>query len=434
MTVRRRLSCVALLAALALTAASGCSESPSGDAGSSSEDTVTLDMTWWGNPVRAEATEKAVAAFEAAHPNIDVNTASATFDGYHDRLSVQIAANDAPDVMQLQGEYMVEYGTKGALLPLTKVDTSQLDKGLTANGLINDQQVAVPTGMSTLAIVANPEVFKEAGVPLPDDTTWTWQEFAQVAKTISDKTSNRKRGTKSLGWDITEMATWTSQRGHELFTEDGKLGATGDDFASLFQLASELVESGAAPSAGETVEQYALSPEESGVATGRYAMQLDAVSNLPALEKAAGHELKLLRLPSATGKAGDAHMMFVAAQYWGASGRGEHPEEAQLLIDFLANSTEAGEILGVARSVPANAEIRDAIADEVEPSDKTVLTFMKDISDEVVPGRLAPPGTATFTKNFQRYTSEVLFKRMSPEQAAGAMVKETNDELAAAGQ
>jgi multiple sugar transport system substrate-binding protein len=391
-------------------------------------------MTWWGNPVRAEATEKAVAAFEAAHSNIDVKTASATFDGYHDRLSVQIAANDAPDVMQLQGEYMAEYGTKGALLPLTKVDTSQLEKGLTGNGLINDQQVAVPTGMSTLAIVANPEVFKEAGVPLPDDTTWTWQEFAQVAKTISDKTSNRKRGTKSLGWDITEMATWTSQRGHELFTEDGKLGATGDDFASLFQLASELVESGAAPSAGETVEQYALSPEESGVATGRYAMQLDAVSNLPALEKAAGHELKLLRLPSATGEAGDAHMMFVAAQYWGASGRSEHPEEAQLLIDFLANSTEAGEILGVTRSVPANAEIRDAIADEVAPSDKTVLTFMKDISDEVVPGRLAPPGTATFTKNFQRYTSEVLFKRMSPEQAAGAMVKETNDELAAAGQ
>ena len=116
------------------------------------------------------------------------------------------------------------------------------------------------------------------------------------------------------------MATWTSQRGHELFTEDGKLGATGDDFASLFQLASELVQSSAAPPADETVEQYALSPEESGVATGR-RMQLDAVSNLPALEKAAGHELKLLRLPSATGKAGEHHMMFVAAQYWGASGQ-----------------------------------------------------------------------------------------------------------------
>jgi multiple sugar transport system substrate-binding protein len=434
MTVRRRLSCVALLAALVMTAASGCTESPSGDAGSSDQEPVTLDMTWWGNPARAEATEKAVAAFETAHPNVDVNTAAGAFDGYHDRLSVQIAANDAPDVMQLQGEFMVQYGSQGALLPLTQVQTSQLDKGLTANGLIDGKQLAVPTGMSTLAIVADPEVFEEAGVPLPDDTTWTWQEFARIAQTISDKTSERKRGTKSLGWDITEMATWTSQRGNQLFTEDGKLGATVDDFASLFQLASELVESGAAPPADETVEQYGLSPEQSGVATGRYAMQLDAVSNLPALEKGAGHPLKVFRLPSATGKAGDAHMMFVAAQYWAASGRTEHPEEAQMLIEFLANSTEAGELLGVTRSVPANAEIRAAIADNVQPSDKTVLTFMDDLSDEVVPSRLAPPGSASFTENFQRYTSEVLFKRMSPTEAAGAMIKETKDELATAGQ
>ena len=377
MTVRRRLSCVGILTAIVITAA-GCSGSPE-DSGSSAGDQVTLDLTWWGNSARAQATEQAVAAFEKEHPEIDVRTASATLDGYHDRLSIQIAVNDAPDVMQLQGEFMVEYGTRGALLPLTQVETSQLHKGLTANGLIDGEQVALPTGMSTLAIVADAAVFKEAGVSLPDDTTWTWQDFSQVAEAISDKTSERKRGTKSLGWDIAEAATWTSQRGHELFTQEGKLGATVDDFASHFQLASDLVESGAAPSAGETVEQYPLSPEQSGVATGRYAMQLDAVSNLPALENAAGHELKLLRLPSATGKAGDAQMMFVAAQYWGASGRSEHPAEAQLLIDYLANSSAAGELLGATRSVPVNAEIRDAIADHVQASDKTVLTFMNDI-------------------------------------------------------
>jgi multiple sugar transport system substrate-binding protein len=432
MTVRRRLSCAALLAALVLAAGSGCSGS-SGDGGSSTGERITLDLTWWGNPVRAEATEKAVAAFEAAHPEIDVNPAGGAFDGYHDKLSVQIAAKDAPDVMQLQGEYMVQYGNQGALLPLTQVQTAQLDPGLTANGLIDDEQLAVPTGMSTLAIVADPEAFEKAGVPLPDDTTWTWTEFARVAKSISDKTSNRTRGTKSIGWDITEMASWTSQRGHELFTADGKLGATVDDFSSLFQLASELSKSGAAPAAAETVEQYPLSPEESGVATGRYAMQLDSVSNLPALEKGAGHALKLLRLPSTSGKVGEADMVFVAAQYWSASARTEHPEEAQLLIEFLANSTEAGQILGVSRSVPANAEIRNAIAAGLQPSDKSVLTFMDDVSDEVAPARLAPPGTASFTKNFQRYTSEVLFGRMSPTQAAEGMIKETNEELAAAG-
>ena len=426
MTVRRRISCVALLAALFVTAA-GCSAA-SGP-GSSSNDKVTLDLTWWGNDVRAKATQDALAAFQKDHPNIVVKGAAAAYDGYHDKLSVQIAGNDAPDVMQLQGEYMVQYGSKGVLLPLTDVKTTQLDKGLTANGNIGGKQVAVPTGMSALAIVADPEMFKQAGVALPDDTTWTWKDFGQVAKEISDKNSDRKRGTKSVGWDITEMATWTSQRGHELWTSDGKLGATADDFASLFQFASDLMADGAAPPADETAAQLSLSPEESGVATGRYAMQLDSVSNLPALEKGAGHALKLLRLPTASGKAGDSHMMFVAAQYWAASAKSKHPAEAQQLIDYLTNSTSAGQILGVTRSVPANAEIRTAIAPSLQPSDKEVVTFMNDISDEVVPSRLAPPGAATFTQNFQRYTGEVLFKKMTPAEAAAAMIKETNDEL-----
>ena len=417
----RRAGLAALLAASLLTAIAGCS-------GSSSSDTITLNLVWWGNGTRAQATERAVEQFEKANPQIQVHTAASGYDGYHDKLSVQIAGRTEPDVMQLQGEYMVEYANKGALLSLAQVDTSHLDKGTTANGLIKGKQIAVPTGISTLAIVADPKLFEKAGVPLPDDTTWTWEEFAQIAKKISDKVPG-KRGTKSLGWDITEMATWTSQRGHELFTQDGQLGASVDDFASLFKLATQLVDSGAAPPAAETVEQYSLSPEQSGVATGRYAMQLDAASNLPALEKGAGHPLKLLRLPSATGKAGDAHMMFVASQYWAASARTKHPAQAQKLIDFLANSTSAGDQLGVTRSVPANTEVRASVAKKIGPSDQTVLTFINEISGEVVPGRLAPPGTAQFTKNFQRYTTEVLFKRMTPERAAQGMITETNQAL-----
>lgn len=431
MTARRRLGCVVLFTALVVSA--GCS-APSGSSGSSTGNQVTLNLTWWGNEVRAQATTQAIDAFQKEHPDIVVKGAAAAYDGYHDKLSVQIAGNAAPDVMQLQGEYMVQYGSKGVLLPLTDVKTSQLDKGLTANGLIGGKQVGVPTGMSALAVVADPEMFKQAGVALPDDTTWTWKDFGQVAKAISDKSSDRKRGTKSIGWDITEMATWTAQRGHQLWTDDGKLGATEDDFASLFQLAADLMADGAAPPADETAAQLSLSPEESGVATGRYAMQLDSVSNLPALEKGAGHQLKLLRLPTASGKAGDAHMMFAAAQYWAASARGEHPAQAQLLIDYLTNSTTAGQVLGVTRSVPANAEIRTAITPSLQPSDKEVVTFMNDIGDEVVPSRLAPPGAATFTQNFQRYTGEVLFKKMTPAEAAAAMIKETNDELANAKQ
>ena len=414
---------VAVASAVLLTACAG------GTGGSSSDELsdgpVTLRMSWWGNEDRAAATQAALDAFHAAHPNITVETSSAPFDGYHDKLSTQIAANDAPDVMQLQGEFMVQYGQQGALLELRDVDTSKLDEGTLQNGNIDGQQVGVPTGLSTLAIVANPQLFQAAGVEMPDDASWTWDDFADVATQISDNGPDGVTGTKSLGWDITEAATWVQQQGDELFTDDGELGATADDIASLYELAKRLVDDGGAPSASESSEQLGLAPEQSGVATGRYAMQLDGVSNFPALQTAAGGGLKLLRLPSASGEEGDAKMSFVAAQYWGASSRTEHPAEAQLLIDYLTNSVDAGEILGVARSTPANSEIREAILPQLTGADRQVVDYMNEVSDEVVPTNLAPPGAASFTENFQRYTSEVLFGRQTPKEAAEGLIEET---------
>jgi multiple sugar transport system substrate-binding protein len=130
-----------------------------------------------------------------------------------------------------------------------------------------------------------------------------------------------------------------------------------------------------------------------------------------------------------SGQPGDAKMMYVASQYWGASARTQHPVEAQLLIDYLTNSTEAGKILGVTRGVPANSQVRDAVTPSLDPNDKAVADFMGSVSHEVVDSQLAPAGAATFTASFQRYTSEVLFGRMSATQAAKALIDEVNSAL-----
>lgn len=422
----RRLSLVAAAAAALLLV--GCSANSGSDAAPSDEP-VTLRLVWWGNDVRAEATQQAVAAFEEEHPNITVKMESLPYDGYFDKLSTQVAANDAPDVQQLQGEFMAQYGSQGALLDLTEVDTADLDPGTVKNGNIDDEQVGVPTGLSTLVVVANTAVFEQAGVEVPDDTTWTWEDYDRIAAEVTAASPDGVFGAKSLGWDITEVASWVSQRGGELFTEDGTLGADVEDFASLFELAKQMMEDGASPTAAESAEQLTLAPEQSGVATARYAMQLDAISNFPALQAAAGGTLELLRLPAASGDEGEPHMMFVASQYWGASARTEHPAESQMLIDYLVNSVDAGSILGVTRGTPANSEVRTAIAGDLPETDKTVVDFMDEISGEVVDTRLAPPGAASFTKNLQRYASEVLFGRMTPEEAAEGLIGETETAL-----
>lgn len=394
-----------------------------------SSDDVTLRLVWWGSDDRATVTRDAVAAFEDAYPHITVQTESLPFEGYFDRLSTQVAANDAPDVQQLTGDFVVEYGTRGALLNLADVDTTLLDQATTSVVNFDGEQLGVPTGIATFAIVANPEIFADAGVPMPDDESWTWDEYAEIAQQISANTADGVFGTQSLGSDSNQISMWVRQHGGDLFTADGELGTDEETIGEFYAFAKSLVTSGAAPSADEAIEQITLGLEQTGTALNRYAMGFWASNQLPSLEQISQSGLELLRYPTTSGKAGDQRMSFVASQYWSAASRTQHPEEAQLLIDFLANSVDAGKLLLVGRGSPANSEVRDALVPLLNADDAKVLDFITAISGEVVAAPLAPAGGASFQENMRRYTAEVLFDRMSPSDAAAGLLGETRAAL-----
>ncbi|GMA91389.1 ABC transporter substrate-binding protein [Homoserinibacter gongjuensis] len=426
MTTPQRRAATAFLAVAATAGLLLSACAPTG--GDDADEKVTLRLVWWGSDDRAAVTRAAVDAFEDAHPNITVETESLPFDGYFDRLSTQVAANDAPDVQQLTGDFVVEYGTRGALLDLANVSTDLLDPATTSVVNFDGEQLGVPTGIATFAIVANPTIFEQAGVPMPDDESWTWEEYAQIAQQISASTPDGIFGTQSLGSDSNQIAMWARQHGGDLFTADGQLGTDEKTVAGFYAFAKELVASGAAPSADEAIEQIPLGsnrPEPPSTAT-RWASGRPTSSSLEQISKSG---LELLRYPTTSGKAGDQKMSFVASQYWSASARTEHPEEAQLLIDFLANSPEAGKLLLVGRGSPANSEVRDALLPLLSADDAKVVDFVAEISDEVVATPLAPAGGASFQENMRRYTAEVLFDRMSPEDASAALLDETRAAL-----
>ncbi len=419
-------------AALALAAAAACAAlllSSCAPTSSESDGDVTLRLVWWGSDDRAQVTRAAVDAFEEAHPNITVQTESLPFEGYFDKLSTQLAANDAPDVQQLTGDFVVEYGTRGALLDLDEVDLSNLDPATTGIVDLEGEQLGVPTGIATFAIVANPQLFEEAGEPMPDDATWTWDEYAEIAQRISENTSEDVFGSQALGSDSNQIAMWSRQNGEDLFTADGALGTTEETVSDFFTFAQSMVDSGAAPSADEAAEQMTLGLEQTGTALNRYAMGFWASNQLPSLELVSQAGLELLRYPTSSGDDGDHHMSFVASQYWSASDGTEHPEEAQMLIDYLANSTEAGSLLGVGRGSPANSEVRDALLPELSPEDSKVVEFVAEVSDEVVTAPLAPAGGASFQDDMRRYSAEVFFGQMTPQAAAQGLVDESRSAL-----
>ena len=404
----------AAAAVLALSACGG------GASPQSADGTVELRFSWWGSDKRAQLTQAAIAAFEAENPKIKIKPEYGDWSGYWDKLATQVAANDAPDIIQMDEKYITEYSTRGALLDLSKygIDTSKLDEAALNAGKSEDGLTGIAAGINAATIVANPAVFQAAGVPLPDDKTWTWEDFGRIAAEVTAKSPKGTYGSAAYGTDEASLGVWLRQNGKSLYTSDGKLGFEPADIAEWWEFLKKLSDDKAVPSASEVVEAEAAPLDQSGLATGKNGLAFWWSNQLPALEKAAGSDLQILRFPSKTGKAADTQLWYKASQFWSASSRTKHPEETAKFIDFLANNEKAGEALLADRGVYPNSDVRAAIETKLTPADIKVVKFIDQIKGELGEAPAPPPkGAGAIQEIVKRYTSEVLFNRLSTDEA-----------------
>ena len=424
---------VAVTAALSLTACSGNGEAP--DAGA--EDEVTLRFAWWGSDIRHEATQQAIEAFEAQNPNIDVQGEFGDWAGYWDKLATMTAAGDAPDVIQMSDAYMAEYAGRGALLNLSEqegLNTADLDEKSLASGEIDGVLYGVEAGANAPVVLANTKIFEDAGVELPDDKTWTWDDYTRIAKEITEATPDGVYGASAMTGDPIFNA-WLRQRGKSRFTEDGKVGYDASDSAAFLAEVKKQSEEGVTPAPSVITERIGAPLEQTGLGTNQVGMSFIWSNQLPAYQDACGCDLAILRVPSMTGNVEDNGMYLRGSQYYSASAKTAHPEAAAKLIDFLVNDPEAGDIILTERGVPINGEIRDRIQDAISPADAKVLQFISDITPEfgsAAPGPV-PVGGGKYDDITHRYVSDVLFGNMTPEEAGEAAVAELKASLAAAG-
>lgn len=359
-TRRRRPRGVGLAAALAagslLLAACGQGDAGAaggggGDAGDdSSGGAVTLRFAWWGSDHYHQMYQEVADAFMAEHPDITVVGEFTDWGGYWDKLATTVAAGDTPDVLMQEQRYLRDYAERGVLADLTdQVDVSGMDETLVATGEVDDGLYAIPTGVNVFSIVANPAVLEQAGVEMPDDTTWTWDDFHEVATQVG-ASGQDLWGKQDWGSNDAGLSIYARQHGEQLFTEDGELGISEETLADWWQMAVDLQDSGGQPPASTTSEMMNMGPEQSLVATNRGAMMAEWTNQLTAIANAAGHELALLRWPGES-EGERTGMYYKPALYASMSSTTEHPEEAAMFIDFMLNSETAGDIVIDRKSV-----------------------------------------------------------------------------------
>lgn len=414
--------------ALATAVVASALLSACGNAGESAEesdgaDEVQLRFTWWGGDSRNEYTREIIDAFEAEYPHISISPEHADWGGYWDRLATQAAGRDLPDVIQMELRYMREYISSEQFIPLDDVNVDDISPAVLDGGLIDGEQYGIPSGSTVPSMVANREVFEEAGVEFPDDQTWTWEDFREIAQEVSDNSdaAGLARPLGDFGFEV-----WLRQHaGTDIVTEDGALGYTAEDSVPYFEMLEDMTDSGAMASASAASEDRGAALEQTLVVSGEAAMYVEWDTTIMQLSGGENENLEPLRFPTTTGSGADSEQFFKPAMFYSASASSDHPEEVQLFIEYLVNNEEAGRLTGIDRGLPGNERVREAIVPDLAEGAEVIVEYQEELEPDISAIPPVPPeGYGAVQDIIFRYEEEIIFDRMTPEEAAESMASE----------
>ena len=423
-----------LAAAATTMGLAGCAPGSGGDSGSQGGGgeggANELALAWWGNPTRNKNTDAMIAAYTAANPNVKISGQPGEFNSYWDKLATQTAGGTAPDIIQMDMAYIAEYGTRGALLDLGKVDVSKFVEGTVDSGKINDKLVGVNAGINSALFFANPKIFEKAKMELPDDTTWTWDQMAEVGAEVASK-AGVPFGIASVMGSDPLFATFLRQNGKELFTPDG-LGFEAAEAQAWYDMMVKFQKAKALGTPEQISEEVAKPLDQSALVTGKTAMQYYNSNQLEAVSAAAGGDylMAMVRGPSLTGKATERKTWYKASMLWSASAKTKNPDAAIAWINWFANDPAAADIDKAERGIPPNSELLAEVTPKLSEAQQVVAKYITDIKTEVANTPIAPPpGGGTLAEVLFRNGIDVLFGRTSSADAAQKFVDEVKSNL-----
>jgi multiple sugar transport system substrate-binding protein len=389
-------------------------------------DVTTISFRWWGGAVRLERQLEAIRLFEELNPDIRIAPKPAALENYLDLLTIEAAAGTLPDIFTLRDTWPLEFGQAGLLLDLQELPGLDL-QGFPAKALasasLSGHYFGVPAGVSALGVAVNLELFELAGVPLPDDETWTWEEFSDIAQLISARTPAGIYGVEVRPQAL--LAAFAGQRDVRGLYDGNELVVSTATMTDFFGLLGELVATGAAPFAVLTTEQLHVGPAETLFSLDRAAMFFVSSHVFGPIPERVNGPVAILRLP------GDSQFNSIGttvfpAQYIAVSAATAHPEAVARFLDFMVNSADAGRIMGVNRGQPLNPKLAQVLPEVATAGEMTAIDFVNRVSPTARFAKPTPISEAEELPITQRRLEDVLFGRLTPAAAAELWISEIN--------
>lgn len=221
--------CIFLACAFFLTVAVNAAESKT-------------EITYWTHedPNRTEIENRYIQEFEKANPEVTVKRVTSPSKKMAERVLTAFAANQGPDMFNLQIEDEYAYIVNGRLAPIDyKAAGYPSVKGIYDAYLpkvldpvtYEGKLYGLPLELTNWCLYINERVFKDAGLNPDKDYPKTWEEMVAVSEKIAIREGEilKRRGFDfRYPYYLVSMIPMVEQFGGKLISDDGKTAIIND--------------------------------------------------------------------------------------------------------------------------------------------------------------------------------------------------------------
>lgn len=387
-TLSRRSVLLGGSAALGLGALglAGCSNGSGGGSGDG-----PIRFAWYGGVERQQAYMELLELFQE-ETGIEVEPEYADYDPYQDRMATQFAAGDGPDLFFLAGFNILEWHSAGQLHEIDEfvgdtIDLSDVDQDLLESWRIDGSLTAMPYAYWNPVVRSNRDFAEELGIEIPDDESWTWEDFAEVSQEYSDATEEGHYGAVYGAYDDLPFNAFLRQIGQELFTTDGQVGFDADGMGEWMDLWERMRESGAAMPVQEQ-EGVTASWE---VVAPKTLFRTGNANHLSNDQPSVEWELDLHLVPTVSDPSPGHRYLHVVR--FGMYHNTPEPESTAKLMNFLLNSEDVPRLVGMNQGLPVAQRLQEAAHETADDTGQKVIECIeREAAMEMRPRAEVPAG------------------------------------------
>lgn len=275
-------------------------------------------------------------------------------------LSQGFASGSPADVFYLSPDYLAGYAANGSLLAYgNMMDTSGYYKSVLDSLTYKGKLYAVPKDVSTLQLVINTTMWKDAGLTEKDYPT-TWVQLGTVAQKLT------KKGVKGLTFsgEYARIGAFFAQAGGGL-VKDGKVTANSDESVCALKEVKSLLTSGSTAYASDLGAGWggeAFGAQKAAMVIEGNWLSGTMKSDYPSVQ------YKVIPLPS--GPSGKETLQFT--NEWGVAADSKNQKGALDLVKYLTTDSV---VMGFSKAFGV-MPVQKALSDDYKKAYPSMSAFV----------------------------------------------------------